>query len=268
MERDYQDDVQILEREHELARERLNQQRDEFLNFSKEARSILRLMILFIGAPAAILGATNTERAGDIFDLLTSSTPVIDFWWTSATAYWVSVFTFVALAIGLYLHVSVSGFEVRGIRNPNNPNDVYRTLDQDSSSESGWLIWSLVNYLVRIEENDRVLNKIESYLAFGKVGITLSILGFAALFLRILMGHSINGIWVLIAVALMFFAAMNLPENYRSADMGPGFSPPYSTEYIEFRDEHLEKTQDEWWPPLENSDNSGEEEKSDNAHEV
>lgn len=240
--------ITALEMEYDAARERLNQQREEFLNFSKEGRSIFRMLVLLIGVPATALGAMNRTGASEIFDYLTSTSPVVNIYITSIPAGIMTLATFLSLSIGLFLHSSVSGLEVRGIRTGTNPNDIYSSIS-DEKTKKEWLENKLTNQLVRIEENDRVLNEIETNLAYGKAGIGASIVTTVTLVISYFKADPISIFWVVGLLLFAYIATDRFPTNYNSAELARGFEPVYPAEYIDFRDKNLDSSKRDWKPP-------------------
>lgn len=65
-------DEAVLAAEYESAKERLNDQNETLKEFSKESRRLLRLVLIIVGVPIALISGFQSESIGEIIQRLQS----------------------------------------------------------------------------------------------------------------------------------------------------------------------------------------------------
>lgn len=237
-------DEQILEIEYENAKRRLGEQRETLKEFSNEGARYIRLLLLFIGTPLAILGALDPDTLLRTIRNLTSTECVVTFPVDCLSANLISILVGITLIFSIVTNILAGGFEARGIYNATDPNDLQQTIHFDNSA-SEYLQDRLKDYRDRIEHNDRVIHTEESLLVGGKFTLILAVYGLGTLAYALLTEVTIQFvIWIGILAALwaiIFLPLIYLPSNYMQSDRFIRFNPLYDTEY----ESGSEKTNDD-----------------------
>lgn len=225
---------QVLEIEFQNAKQRLTEQRETLKEFSKEGARIFRLMLLFVGAPLAILGALGPQVLLNLSDTLTSNQCLITFPSGCLSASLITILTGLGLIFSAIFNVLAGGFEARGAHNLTNPEDIHLTI-QSNRDISDHLRERLIDYRDRIEHNDRIIHIQESLLMSGKFLLILSIYGVGTLIYALLSNVEIRFInWAivfLIHFLLLGLLLLYVPKEYVGSDTWIRFSPLYSLDY-------------------------------------
>ena len=222
----------VLEKEMELARSRLQEQRDTLNGFSDEGLRVLRLLLLFITAPAAIVGALNFEILTEIYNLLLSDQSVIDLYFDTFSASIVFQASLGFFAMALVLNTFAMGLEARGIANGSNPNDVFLTYS-NGYTKSQYYKMKMEEYVLRIDQNDRVISVMEQFLAVSKTFIMMWGILILTLIYSLFTSQPVGIHVLLIPFLLALFYSRSLPASYMRSDRSEASGPIYSTEYRE-----------------------------------
>lgn len=228
-------DIQALEKQYESAKSRLSEQRDTFKTFSNEGVKVIRVLLLLITAPAAILGAFNYSTLLRLLSYLTSNSTATIVITSPVPVSLISTIGVLGLLVASLMHLVAAGFDARGIRTATNPNDLYRSVSE-GWSEREHLEEMLDMYMLRIDQNDRVLNELESFLAIGKVGLALTITCVGLIVISVLY-RPINLLWCAPLPIAFYVIYRRIPEPYRRADSGGEFTPPYPCDYESYMSE-------------------------------
>jgi len=226
-------DSDVLKEELEMAKSRLQEQRDTLSNFSDEGLRVLRLLLLFITAPAAIIGALNFEILNEIYILALSDQDVINIYFGAFTANTVFKGSMVIYALALILNTSAMGLEARGIANGSNPNDVFLALTNEYDRVEYYKV-KLREYVVRIDHNDRIIAVMEQFLAVSKACIMMWAILILVLFYSLIVEESIGIHLILLPFLLMILYTKSLPMDYMKSDITASSGPIYETQYRDY----------------------------------
>ncbi|MFD1564421.1 hypothetical protein ACFR99_12775 [Haloarchaeobius amylolyticus] len=225
--------LRILETEYENAQERLNQQQECLKEFSKEGMQMFRLILLFVAAPIALLGALDPQTLYHVNSAIMSNdcvTPVLGPCISFRTASYVTG-TFLIISAGVNLFGA--GYEARGVHNLSNPKDISWVLSTDHS-EKEYLQDRLETYRNRIKHNDSIIGVKEFFLAFGKFTLLLSIFGITTIAAALIIGSPIGplqSVFVLLLFLLPMVSQLrNAPDAYMDTERYPGYSPIYEVD--------------------------------------
>lgn len=226
----------VLVSEYQNAQDRLAEQQETFREFSNEGMNIFRLLLLFVAAPAAILGALGSGVLGQFGQSITSSTCAVQTGVDCISMLHLTGTTTLGLFLTAVLHIAPAGYEARGVHNLTNPSDLHEVLNSDESSTE-YYRRRLREYRDRIEHNDRIIHYQEGFLGIGKGVLVSTIGGLAVLSYPILIGPPLPAVifWAVMIIALFGGLATlySFPRPYTKADR-PGFlsfNPLYSLDY-------------------------------------
>jgi len=224
------DDLVIgYQEEYENAGARLQEQRQTLENFSNEGLRVFRLSVLLVGVPVAVLGAIDSQSLGNTVELLYSTDCAVSSLSVCIADMKSILYLIVpAFLITVLLHIMSSGFEARGVHNQTNPDDIYK-IRNHQLSEREYYKKKLSVYEGRIEDNDRVIFAIETFLGFGKFFFSVSVSGMFILTYVLAFGEPFEGLWILSVVLIILGASHVFPTSYHKADGGRpwNFTPPY-----------------------------------------
>lgn len=219
---------EVMRIQYENAKQRLNQQREEVKEFSQEGLRTFRIIILLVAGPAAILAALELELLYELIDFLTSNRCAVEN--ICISTYDITRAAFVLLVLSVFFSIIASGYEVRGIHNASNPEDIHRTTSQDESL-SDYYSRQLNEYQKRIVHNDKILHIEESLLSLSKVSLTFSVYCIIPIIYVMVTGSRIKleyliallASFVIIVAALSYYR----PAGYITSDRIIAFSPIY-----------------------------------------
>lgn len=224
----------VLEMQYQSAKERLIQQRETFKLFSEDGRRYLRLLLVLIGTPIAIVGVISPSSITEVGNLVTStdcavgSNPCVE-------VRHVNWFVFFSILGSFTLNTIASGFEAVGTYNVLNPEDIDQNKHTNKSANE-YLIDRISKYSDRIEHNDRVIHVLETMLSLGKVTFSFATFGFGLLLYTGITNQSLP-IWIffmalIIAFSVLFSFWFISPTEYKKSDNFLKFDPLYSRENI------------------------------------
>lgn len=213
--------LHIFEKETQDAQERLKQQQATIKEFSREGLKMLRILLLMIGTPAAIIGALQPNTLADISSQILSSRGAIEAAGVSLSMNLVAGVTGFVFTMSIVSNVVAAGYEERGIHNLSNPEDLSEVLNGSPDSEKYYRS-KLEKYKSRIEYNDSVLNGFETILTVGKATAVISIYGIVTILYVILTDSPVGLGWAATAALILLGPAAvtlwSLPNKYRKVD--------------------------------------------------
>ncbi|GAA0719188.1 hypothetical protein J2744_002125 [Halorubrum trapanicum] len=223
----------ILKVEYENAKQRLSTQQEAIKSFSEEGARYLRLILVLIGVPIAVLGALDPTTLTQLGNSIISDKCMYN-----ATSCPSIRHATVAGSIGLLTtaiaNIVAGGYEAYNTRNMTNPNDIHNTITSEKSS-SDYLRTRLQDYRGRIEQNDRIIFSLDRILMAGKISLLFSIIILSMIGYRLLLGAPIplsELLLVFLSVLLVFgILSRVVPDRISGRDSTLRFDPPYSLEY-------------------------------------
>lgn len=214
-------DVEVLAIEHQNVKDRFSEQHETLREFSQEGMNIFRLVILFVAAPAAILGALSPENLQQLGELLLSNECAIRNGSTCIPIHFITFMSGLLLVLAVSVNVAASGYESRAIHNYTNPEDVILTIESNFLMQE-YYNNRLIESVDRLDHNERVIMVMEQFLAFGKVFLYLSIFTITTLVYVILSDSPIPlirwaGLLFLYLLPIVYYMR-ELPQEYLRAD--------------------------------------------------
>jgi len=239
-------DLDVLSDEGENAKERLSKQHETLREFSQEGMNMFRLLLLFVAAPAAILGALSPEGLQRLGEVLLANECAIGTAQMCLSTNWLSIFTGGLFVFAAGMNIVASGYEARAIHKITNPEDVVDTITLKPSLRD-YRERQLTNAVKRIHHNNRVISVMEQFLTFGKIFLYLGAFTTGTLAYIILSRSSIPAIHWIIALVVYFlplgYYIRKTPTDYRRAD-NVSTSPLYDREKVKRFIEDREKKQE------------------------
>jgi hypothetical protein len=177
---------EILKYEYENAKQRLSTQQETIKSFSKEGARYLRLILVLIGVPIAVLGALEPSTLTQLGNLIVSDRCMYTATFCPSIRQ-VTMAGSIGLLITAIANITAGGYEAYNTRNMTNPNDIHETITSERSS-SDYLKTRLQDYRKRIEQNDRIIFSLDRILLTGKTSLLLSIIALSMIGYRLLVG--------------------------------------------------------------------------------
>ncbi|WP_396613147.1 hypothetical protein ACH9L7_07770 [Haloferax sp. S1W] len=217
---EYGQDLTSLKEEYESAKDRFQEQRETFKEFSHEGLKVFRLSVLLVGVPTAIFGAINPQSIGGLLDSVYSTECAVQsFSLCIADMGAMTNLTIPAFLLAVLFHIMGSGYESRGVHNETNPHDIHKIRNSNPETKDFYRA-KLRAYEVRIEENDRIISAIEFILGFGKFMFGTAVSGVAAIAYTLVFNRPFEGLWVILALLVLFVSSSTFPRSYIQADGG------------------------------------------------
>ena len=223
---------QVLQLEYENAGQRIKTQQETIKSLSEEGTRYLRLLLILIGTPIAVLGALDPTTLTQLGTLIVSERCMFDSPFCFPIRYTTIAASFCLLVAAL-ANISAGGYEAYNTRDKSNPEDVHKAVNLDGTF-SDHLTTRLEDYRDRIEHNDRIIFSLDRILGTGKIALTYGIIIISLISYRLLAGTGVSIYWtstllVLIFILFYIFSSM-IPNEIRAKQMKV-FDPQYSLEY-------------------------------------
>ena len=235
---------QVRKLEYENAKQRLSTQQETIKSFSEEGARYLRLILVLIGVPLAVLGALDPNTLTQLGNSIVSdkcmynSPPCLQIKYVTVTGS-------MALLITGITNIAAGGYEAYNTRNISNPNDIHKTISSGRSS-SEHLTTRLRDYRERIEHNDRIIFSLDRTLLIGKLGLLFSIIIMSMVAHRLLMGTTVSPNWLigmLLSILLVFTTlSFVIPDSIPDRGSMLRFAPSYSLEYKNGQEDEKKKS--------------------------
>ena len=223
----------MLRFEYENAKQRLITQQDTIKSFSKEGARYLRLILVLIGVPIAVLGALDPTTLSSVGNLVLSDTCMFDEPPCISIKY-VSIAGSIGLLTSSMANIVAGGYEAYNVRNVSNPNDLHETISSEESL-SEHLKNRIQGYKSRIEYNDQLIFSLDRILMIGKLALLFTIITISMIAYRLLVGTTVSlvGLLVVSISVLLVFGTLYriLPDSISDKKPLLKFNPPYSLEY-------------------------------------
>lgn len=208
---------QVIELEYQNAKERLNTQRETIKSLSEEGARYLRLLLILIGVPIAVLGVFEPATLSQITTSATSNRCFTDLSGFCMPMKFATSFGSFTLFLSLMMNITAGGFEAYGTQNIINPDDISRTTNSEESF-TDHLSTRLEEYEERIRHNDKVIFTLDVVLGAGKSLLLASILTLGLLSYRLLVGSPLSAIFLtstlLFVGGIFVFIQYLLPEEF------------------------------------------------------
>lgn len=233
---------ELYETEIQYGYDRISEQREIFRDFSREARTQFRLILLLVGVPVALIAGFSPGNISDIVGIILSNSTALEMP-IHLTVREINFFAGMLIILSAGLVIGVSGNEARGIQSHTNPEDIVKIVDYNNS-KIRYQRDKLIQYVERIEYNNRIIRVIEGYLAFQKSLMTLSIILITISIFAIITDGPLSPIYLLIILILfglpLLIFRMFLPKEYFKSDKLMRQKPLYNRESV---DEFLNNNQ-------------------------
>jgi len=224
---------QVLKLEYENAKQRLSTQQETIKAFSEEGARYLRLILVLIGVPFAVLGALDPTTLTQLGNAIVSNNCMYGAPLCLSIQY-ATVAGFIGLLTTIIANITAGGYEAYNTRKITNPSDLHKTVSSERSLPEH-LNTRLQDYRSRIEHNDRIIFSLDRILMVGKFSLLLSVIIMSLVAYRLLVGTTVSPIWllgVLLSILLVFITLFFvLPDSISNRDSILGFDPPYPLEY-------------------------------------
>jgi len=211
----FKDNLAILEREFEIATQRLDAQKQTLQEFAKEGQKLLRITLVFVGLLLTAVSVSPNQA----FQTLGSDQVAISLQGLQVDNLHLTIVVAGSLALSALSHLI--GNEARATRNYGETKDFEELFNDPNRSEAEYLRGRICSYKHRIEQNNGVISAIESILTLGKTFLTVSIVGLTILSLSIAIGPISTETVALLLIGsaiLLIRQARKFPDGYIRRD--------------------------------------------------